>query len=1349
MRTFPRRALFAGLISLLASWSGSAAGVDAPSVGRGNAEQDEFFERFIRPVLVAECVDCHGSEKQKGGLRLDSRTGWQKGGDSGPSIVPGAPEKSLLLRTIRHLEPELKMPDKAPKLDDSVLERFAQWIAMGAPDPRGEPLSKEAGVTPKPAWNDVLAARRNWWSLQSVRNLQPPGGRSSHPVDRFLEEALQNAGVSPAGMASAAVLVRRLHFLLTGLPPTLEEVQSFEAAAGVDRPTAVRERTRSLLASAAFGEHWARRWMDLVRYAESHGSEGDPEIPGAFQYRDYLIRAFNADVPLDTLIREHLAGDLLAQQRVGKEGFVESRIGPAHFRMVEHGYQPVDSLDDRVKAVDNQIDVVSKAFQAMTVSCARCHDHKFDPISQRDYTALYGVIDSVRPAQVSVGAADEITPQQRRRLAELKADLRDGLAGFWRGQLGMLPAVVARAARPPVDGELAQLVAELESVRGELSARAWGRLVSGAASAYRSVPAPYAVWSFNRGAEDLLGRVKAELQGGALLKDGALVLDGKGSFLRTGPLPEAVGARTLEAWVSPENLQQRGGGVVTVETVNGHGFDSIVLGERNPGKWLAGSEFFKRTQQTNGEPEDTLPSAAVHVAISYAADGTVSVFRNGKRYGQSYRKDDLQEYPAGGARVLLGLRHTGAGNGYFAGKIHEARLYTRALSEAELAASFAAGPLQGIPPTADRTAAEDMQERKLAAKVSVLEAEVAKRAPAKEADGFGKAASAPEHPLHLAWLAVTLKEPQFEVAAKGHRKRMTDRIAEAKAFNAARFEVAWDLSREGAEDWFTHGPGTEMVQCGYFRVLGAGEVVLDSLLPAGIAGAVLSPKRGGVAASPDFVLQREGVSVRFAAEGGAQLSVQTDNYPLGNNGTFPRAVVQRRETAWNAFDTTYRKGSTAYIELATPEYQTRRAAPPKGGTISKSDQPFFVLEKVVFHDGKEAPKEEYPAQEWLLNLCPSDKPSEYLRELGQCVGLALDAWQRQTLSEGGRRLLNACMETGILEARADGSPKVAEALAAYRREIAPLGAVIIAPGVAEHRGHDAPFLTRGDHHKPGALVPRGFLEVFDPRPIAAGKSGRMELADRILAPKNPLTARVLANRVWHWTFGRGLVATVDNFGRMGERPSHPELLDYLASWFVAEGWSLKKTLEFLVATEAFQRASTPTPGAVEKDPGNALLSHSTVRRLEAEAIRDAMLSVSGKLDAAPFGPAVDAGVPRRSIYVQQRRNRLPPFLVTFDAPKPFTTLGRREVTTVPAQSLTLLNDPAVLQHAAAWAERVRRSAPGRDARIEALFRQGLGRVPSAEEAGKAAVLLERSGAPEDLTPLAHAILNLKEFIYLR
>jgi cytochrome c553 len=1341
MKKFSGGLLFLGAACVFAPLS--VLGAEAPVAAKQAAGQNEFFEQFIRPVLVAECVDCHGPEKQKGGLRLDSRAGWQKGGDSGETIVPGAPEKSLLLRTIRHLEPELKMPDKAPKLDDTVAQHFAQWIAMGAPDPREQATPLGQGAAAKPAWADLLAARRTWWSLQPLSNAQPPEARASHPVDRFLEHAFSKAGVEVSGGATAAVLARRLHFLLTGLPPSAEEVRTFEAAAAGDRARAVRERTRSLFASPAFGEHWARRWMDLMRYAESHGSEGDPEIPGAFQYRDYLIRAFNSDVPLDALIREHLAGDLLPQPRISKEGFEESKIGPAQFRLVEHGYQPVDSQDDRVKAVDNQIDVVTKAFQGLTVSCARCHDHKFDAISQRDYTALYGVLDSVRPTQVAVGAADKITPEQKQTLGRIKQELRAELAGLWSAQLGALPAALAHAAHPPVVPEVAGLAAELERVRGELSEKEWGRFTAGKAPGF---PAPYAVWSFNQGANDLLGRVKAELQGGAVLQDGALVLDGKGSFLRTEPLPEGISARTLEAWVSPANLEQRGGGVVAVEKAGGHGFDALVFGEREARKWVAGSEFFKRSQQTNGPLEDTAPGALVHVAVSYAADGTVSVFRNGKRYGEPYRKGELQEYPKGEARVLVGLRHTGAGNGYFAGRIDEVRLYTRVLSEAELAASHAAGPLKGAPPGSTQGPLADETARALTAKAAELEAELVKRAPAPAADLFRKAAGAAEHPLHLALLAVTKKESDFATAAKAQRQRMETNIAEAKAFNEGRFELVWDLTKTGGEGWFFNGPGIEAVRCGDFRVLGAGPLALDGLLPAGLTGAALVSKLGGVAASPDFVLNRERVSVRFAAQGSALLCIQTDNYPLGNNGTFPKAVVQRKEPAWSMLDTAYRKGSTAYVELSTPEFQPRRAAPPKD---SAGTAAFFVLEKVVFHDGKDAPKEEYPVQEWLLGACKSEKPGEYLQELGECLRDALDAWRLEKLSEGQRLLLNACMETGILEARADASPKVAALLAGYRKQADGFRAPLMVPGVAEHHGHDAAFLPRGDHHKPGELVPRGFLEVLDARPITALQSGRMELAERILSPANPLTARVLSNRIWHWTFGRGLVATVDNFGRMGERPSHPELLDYLAARFVSEGWSLKKTLEFLVSTEAFQRASTPTSSALEKDPENALLSHVSVRRLEAESIRDAMLSISGKLDAARFGPPVQAEAPRRSVYVQQRRNNLPPFLGTFDAPKPFTTLGRRDVTTVPAQSLTLLNDPAVLQQARAWAESVAKAVPDPAARIEALFRQGLGRGPSAAEAAKAAAFLEQSGTPGNLAPLAHAIFNLKEFIYLR
>ena len=264
--------------------------------------------------------------------------------------------------------------------------------------------------------------------------------------------------------------------------------------------------------------------------------------------------------------------------------------------------------------------------------------------------------------------------------------------------------------------------------------------------------------------------------------------------------------------------------------------------------------------------------------------------------------------------------------------------------------------------------------------------------------------------------------------------------------------------------------------------------------------------------------------------------------------------------------------------------------------------------------------------------------------------------------------------------------------------------------------------------------------------MKGAQSGRLEFARALLSKENPLTPRVMVNRIWHWTFGAGIVATVDNFGRMGERPSNPELLDFMANQLLGKRWSLKETLLFLVTSEAFQRSSVASPAASEKDPSNMLLSHSNVRRLEAESIRDSLLHLAGVLDQTRSGPSQPANVPCRSVYLKLKRNSLPPLLATFDAPKPFTTMGRRDVTTVPAQSLTLLNDPAVYKLASGFAARSRLKKPATEECVSLMFQAALGRSPSTKELQLA---IESYGSNKDLDGLAHAIMNLKEFIYLR
>ena len=397
---------------------------------------------------------------------------------------------------------------------------------------------------------------------------------------------------------------------------------------------------------------------------------------------------------------------------------------------------------------------------------------------------------------------------------------------------------------------------------------------------------------------------------------------------------------------------------------------------------------------------------------------------------------------------------------------------------------------------------------------------------------------------------------------------------------------------------------------------------------------------------------------------------------------------------------------------------------------------------------------------------------------------AVQAFRDGQLAEEQRTFLDYFLRRSLLPTSLKALPKVAPLIAEYRRLESEITTPRRAPGVIEGTVFDSPLLTRGDHTKPGDAVPRGYLEVLrvgddvrslklsqtpDPRPQTqtserlltsspTGASGRLALAHAVASPQNPLTARVMVNRVWHHLFGRGLVPTVDNFGRLGDQPTHPELLDHLAAQFIAEGWSFKKLIRELVTTRAYQLASEPTAAARERDADNAYLSHFRVRRLEAEAIRDTLLAVSGRLDSTQFGPPVGIGDrARRSIYVSVRRNSLSPFLEIFDAPKPFTTLGRRDATNVPAQSLAFLNDPFVIEAAKSWAEQLLRQTPESDAtaRIQLLFQAAFARTASADELAKSRAYLTALGA--DANPnesrawqdFIQSLFNLKEFIYVR
>ncbi len=1031
-------------------------------------DQAQFFESRIRPVLAQKCWSCHGSELQQGGLRLDSREAFLKGGGRGPAVVPGDPSASLLLRALRHEGLEMPLGGKLP---DGQVADFAKWIADGAAWPKLSDSSEQAGH----------------WAFEPVVSHRPPGAGSAwtlNDVDRFIAAKLSDASLEPAPQADRRTLIRRLSFDLTGLPPRPEEVHAF---VNDESPTAYGDLVDRLLSSKSFGEHWARKWMDWVRYSESHGSQGDFELPNAWRYRDYLIRAFNSDTPYDRMLLEYLAGDLLEDPRVNEEdGLNESMLGPGNLRMVEYGYLPVDALDDQVKVVDNQIDVLSKAFQGLTISCARCHDHKFDPITQKDFYALYGVFASSRHGLVTVDSV-ELLGRGRERLEQLRQKIKRGLTDAWTKAPVAMPQS-APASLPPDD--------------------------------------PLQLW---------------------------LALRGK--------------------------------------------------------------------------------------------------------HGLAFR------------------------------------------SEWEC--------------------------------------------------------------LRSQWL---------------------DEAKSRRDHNSSGFRRIWDLAKpEDYSRWYPSGPGVSRTPSpnGEFRILPEGDRIVAGLLPAGSYSGLGSEKLGGIVGSPRFRVSSDRISVRVVVGNFISARLVVENYPIGNGGIHPAIDVTGGRPRWITFDTAYRRGANAHLELQTLDERSRpfrfNSGRPERKPAEDGRSSFGLIE-VVFHDGQAGPRDEPAALLYLLDQERPEGVAELEGLYRRLVREAVAAWGRGELDERQTAFLDAAIGSGLLPAKLEELPALSELVAEYRRVEAEVPVPRRAPGVLPGTSFDQPLFTRGDHKKPDALVERRYLELFGGKPFRPQGSGRLELALALASPQNPLTARVMVNRLWSNLFSQGIVATVDNFGATGEKPSHPELLDYLAERFVETGWSIKDMISLMVRSRAYQMTSAGSEQARDVDPGNRLLERQNFRRLSAEEIRDAILATSGELDATMYGPSVNVyyvgktegggekgpldGKGRRSVYQAIRRNSHNPFLEVFDAPKPSTTRGRRDVTNIPAQSLALLNDPFVIDQAKKWANRAVADgaiAPGD--RAVRMFRRALSRDPAPEELdllitslGAFADERETSALMADervWTDFAHALLNLKEFLYLR
>lgn len=757
---------------------------DTGFVAAEDAKTLAHFESKIRPVLVASCYECHSIEsgKAKGGLRLDDREAVLRGGDTGAALVPGKPEESLLLAAIRHSDPDLEMPPRKERLSEAILNDFEQWIIDGAVDPRESSNGKD-GKT-----GDDFESRKQHWSFRPVVAPQVPKPKRTdwayNDIDRFVLAKLEENGLEPAPDADPAVLLRRLSFDLTGLPP---------GESAISDPKSEIER---LLAAPAYGQRWARHWLDVVRFAESNGKEANLIYPHAWRYRDYVIDAFDRDLPYDRFLIEQIAGDLLPAENEAERarlliatGFLA--LGPKNLAEQNPAQFAADVADE-------QIDALSRAFLANSLACARCHDHKADPVTMTDYYALAGIFKST-----------------------------DTRYGTW------------------VDSEN------------------------------------------NRG----------------------------GRLIRLPELP----------------------------------------GQLIPNRSIAPAELEKLKNQL----------------AQLEADETA-----GREKGETMRREGV-----------------------------------------------------------------DMQSQ----------------------------------------------------------------------FN--------DMLREALRILWTRGP-----------------------------------------------------------------------------------IVGKLET---------------------------------------------------------------------------------VDETGRALPLAM----------------------GVLEAEKK---------------------------IDSHR------YERGELAHPAEIVPRAVPALYglaSERPVANDASGRLELAQWIIDPAHPLTARVMVNRVWSHLFGAGLVETVDDFGRTGAAPSHPELLDHLAARFVAEGWSVKALIREIVSSRTYQQVSTWREDAFLKDPDNRLLWRQSKRRLDAESMRDAMLAASGELDPSPRPGSLVAeldvqsaamipfnkripedldGSTHRSVYLPVMRDQLPDVLRQFDFAEPSLVTGKRDVTNVPPQALYLMNSDFVRARAAALAKWVI-DENTEEKRIMAVYERCLNRAPDEEE----------------------------------
>ncbi len=1113
-------------VALLSIATTRALAVDTSSLP-ASATAPVDFARDIRPLFEKHCVKCHGPEKQKGGWRADVRDSALKAGDNyAPNIVPGKSADSPLIHFVAGLEKDMLMPQKGDRLSAEQIGLLRAWIDQGATWPMEE----------KP----VVDEKKTHWAFQPVRAVAPPA--PGNPVDAFIRAKLTEQGLALSPEADRATLIQRLSFDLIGLPPTPDEITAFVADSD---PRAYEKLVERLLASPHYGERWARHWLDVVRFAESHGFEMNRVRPNAWPYRDYVIRAFNEDKPYDQFVREQLAGDVLGVDEA--TGFLVG--GP--WDQVKSP-DPVLTAQQRADELHDIVSTTGSAFLGLTVGCARCHNHKFDPISQVDYYAVTAALQGVRHGERPMRPADagERAKQAdvlRQKLSPLNARLAEFQPLARPGRV-----LLVDDSAPPSTTTNTPGITQIEQPKsGQPITYSPGKERGqaddpGDPARLPNLGESYRYWAAAQGkSEDffswdpkLAGRFRIWLSWGAWTthaQDARYVLD------RDGDL--------------------------------GTKDDQVEIATVNQGEFADGTAAIPEQKRWSG-----LRAAGIY-ELNLASR---LVLRSGEKGGPT---------------------------------VAEAVIF-----EEVSAADAPAGVAPHVRPPVTHRANEELFDP--------VEAKFVR---------FSIQSSSSSQPC-LDELEVFTAEPKprnVALASAGAKAKASSVFSDG--MNPKHQLAHLNDGRYGnSHSWISNEKG-------------AGWVVVELAKSERIQRIVWSRDRA------------------------AEKQVYDDRVP-----TSYRIEVSRDGEQWQPV--------ASSADRLGVELRKRVAAIP------------------------------------TLSRVPAGQKQEVQRLIEQRAKIEAEIQKLTTFPE---------VYAGKLEA----------------------------PGPT-YRLHRGDPMQKKEEVAPAALVSLGgkYALAAD----APESQRRLALADWIADPKNPLTARVIVNRIWHYHFGTGLVDTPSDLGLNGTRPTHPELLDWLAGEFIARGWRIKELHRLIVNSATYRQAGHPNAEALNVDAGARWLWRFPPRRLEAEPLRDKILAVSGQLDLRLGGPGFDLFEPndnyvkvyvtkrdygpaefRRMIYQSKPRVQLDNVFGAFDCPDAGQIAPRRTSSTTPLQALNLLNSPFAIQQAEFFAARLVKEA-GLDAgtQVDRAFLLAFGRKPAAEEASASTSLVRDHG----LVVLCRALFNSNEFV---